>query len=136
MPTAAIATDFFKNTNNLLYFFKTRRIIQRIIVQNRLNLQQCPITSILNDLFRVQIQRRNRNLDFLIREGMEQYFLFSNAMNLRYLEVLDLYVYNLGIAGTSYSYATAVSILKSLVGIVLLISANGLSKKIRGYGIL
>ena len=68
--------------------------------------------------------------------GMEQYFLFSNAMNLRYLEVLDLYVYNLGIAGTSYSYATAVSILKSLVGIVLLISANGLSKKIRGYGIL
>ena len=68
--------------------------------------------------------------------GMEQYYLFSNAMKMPYLEVLDLYVYNLGIAGTSYSYATAVSILKSLVGIVLLISANWLSKKLRGVSIM
>jgi len=68
--------------------------------------------------------------------GMEQYLLFANPMKLSKLEVLDLYVYNLGIAGTSYSYATAVGILKSLVGIVLLVSANGLSKRIRGVSIM
>lgn len=68
--------------------------------------------------------------------GMEQYYLFSNAMNKQHLEVLDLYVYNLGIGGTSYSFATAVSILKSIVGIVLLVSANGLSKWLRGESIL
>lgn len=67
----------------------------------------------------------------LINNGMEQYFIFQNAMNKEHIEVLDLYVYNQGMVGINYSFSTAVSILKSLVSIVLLFFANTLSKVVR-----
>ena len=34
--------------------------------------------------------------------GMEQYFVFQNAMNKEYIQVLDLYVYNQGIGTDLY----------------------------------
>jgi putative aldouronate transport system permease protein len=72
----------------------------------------------------------------LINNGMEQYFIFQNAMNKSSIEVLDLYVYNKGIAGTSISYATAISMLKSIISIFLLFIANQMSKSIRGEKII
>ncbi|HEY8421199.1 MAG TPA: ABC transporter permease subunit [Thermoclostridium sp.] len=71
-----------------------------------------------------------------INNGMEQYYVFQNAINKEYIEVLDLYVYNIGMIGTSFSFATAVSALKSLVSVFLLMIANGLSKVVRGETIL
>ena len=71
----------------------------------------------------------------LINNGMEQYYVFQNAMNQDSIEVLDLYVYNQGIAGYNYSYATAISMLKSLVSVTLLFVANRISKLIRGESI-
>lgn len=67
----------------------------------------------------------------LVNNGMEQYFVFQNAMNKEYIEVLDLYVYNQGMIGINYSYSTAVSILKSIVSVTLLFAANMSSKLIR-----
>lgn len=72
----------------------------------------------------------------LINTGMESYFVFSNAMNKDTIEVLDLYVYNIGINGRNFSLATAIGMLKSLVSIVLLIIANTSSKLIRGQSIM
>ena len=66
-----------------------------------------------------------------INSGMEQYFVFQNHMNKEYIEVLDLFVYNQGMLNINYSFSTAVSILKSLISIVLLFSANGLSRLFR-----
>jgi putative aldouronate transport system permease protein len=71
-----------------------------------------------------------------INTGMEQYFVFQNPINKEYIEVLDLYVYNQGIVGQNISYATAVSMLKSLVSIALLFTANRASKLVRGETIL
>jgi putative aldouronate transport system permease protein len=71
-----------------------------------------------------------------ISNGMEQYFVFQNPMNRNMIEVLDLYVYNIGLGGGSYSYATAVSILKSIISLMLLFIANGLSKLVRGNTII
>ena len=70
-----------------------------------------------------------------INVGMEQYFLFQNAMNKNYIEVLDLFVYNQGMVGTNYAFSTAVSMQKSLVSIVLLFMANGISKLFREQSI-
>ena len=67
--------------------------------------------------------------------GFEQFFVFQNAMNKQFIEVLDLYVYNQGIGGGQISYATAVGILKSLVAIILFTFANSLSKFVRGSSI-
>ncbi|HIU46108.1 MAG TPA: sugar ABC transporter permease [Candidatus Fimadaptatus faecigallinarum] len=72
----------------------------------------------------------------IINNGMEQYYVFENAMNKAYIEVLDLYVYNQGLAGNQIPYATAVGMLKSLVSLVLLTLANLTSKAIRGESIL
>ena len=71
-----------------------------------------------------------------INNGMEQYFVFQNPMNRNFIEVLDLYVYNQGIQSINYSFSIAVSMLKSLVSLVLLFFAGGLSKWVRGESIL
>lgn len=66
-----------------------------------------------------------------INNGMEQYYVFQNAFNKDYIEILDLYVYNTGIADANFSFATAVSMLKSVVSLGLLFLANALSKFLR-----
>jgi putative aldouronate transport system permease protein len=66
-----------------------------------------------------------------INNGMEQYYVFQNAMNKDYIEVLDLYVYNQGIVGINYAYSIAIGMLKSLVSLALLFLANGGSKLFR-----
>ncbi|AIQ57864.1 ABC transporter permease [Paenibacillus borealis] len=71
-----------------------------------------------------------------LNNGLEQYFVFQNAFNKDTIQVLDLYVYNLAMGGGSYSVSVAISMLKSLISVVLLFSVNGLSKLLRGEGIV
>lgn len=71
-----------------------------------------------------------------LSNGMEQYFVFQNAFNREHIEVLDLYVYNIGLSGQSFSLATAVGMLKTLVSVVLLVLVNTASKKTRGESIV
>ncbi|KWX86836.1 ABC transporter permease [Paenibacillus riograndensis] len=70
-----------------------------------------------------------------INNGMEQFYVFQNAMNTNHIEVLDLYVYNIGMTNSNFGFATAVSMLKSLVSLFLLFVANTMSKVIRGDSI-
>lgn len=72
----------------------------------------------------------------ILSNGMEQYLVFSNAMNKDTIEVLDLYVYNLGIGSNQISLSTVVGISKSIIGVVLLFGANSISKAIRGESII
>ncbi len=72
----------------------------------------------------------------LLNNGLEQYFVFQNAMNKDSIEVLDLYVYNQGMVGYNYSFATAVSMLKSVVSVVLLFFANSMSRITKGEAII
>lgn len=44
-----------------------------------------------------------------LNNGMDQYFVFQNAFNKAHIQVLDLYVYNIGMTGSSLSLATAIS---------------------------
>ena len=77
------------------------------------------------------------NLANFLSNGMEQYFVFQNAFNQDYIEVLDLYVYNMSVSGTGmYPLSTAISILKSLVSVVLLFVTNTVSKLVRGEGFI
>ncbi len=71
-----------------------------------------------------------------LSNGMEQYYVFQNAFNKEHIQVLDLYVFNLAMGSGSYSISTALSILKSLVSLVLLCVANGISKLVRGESFL
>lgn len=76
------------------------------------------------------------NIANFLNNGMEQYYVFQNAFNKEYIQVLDLYVYNTAMGAGSYSVSVAISMLKSLVSLVLLFIANGSSKLIRGASFL
>lgn len=77
------------------------------------------------------------NLANFLSNGMEQYYVFQNAFNMDYIEVLDLYVYNMATSSTGqYPLSTAISILKSVVSVVLLVVSNTASKLIRGEGFI
>ncbi len=76
------------------------------------------------------------NLANFLTNGMEQYYVFQNAFNKEYIEVLDLYVFNLAMGSGGYSLSTAISIFKSLVSILLLCITNGVSKLVRGEGFI
>lgn len=76
------------------------------------------------------------NLANFLSNGMEQFFVFQNAFNKEYIQVLDLYVYNLALGGGGYSLSTAISILKSVVSILLLGVTNRVSKLVRGEGFI
>lgn len=71
-----------------------------------------------------------------LNNGMDQYYVFQNSFNKTHIQVLDLYVYNIGITGRSISFATAVSAMKSIVSVVLLTIVNFVSKKTRGETII
>ena len=72
----------------------------------------------------------------ILSNGMEQYLVFENAMNKDVIEVLDLYVYHIGIGQNQIPLSTVVGISKSLVGVTLLFAANGISRTIRGESII
>lgn len=75
----------------------------------------------------------------ILNNGMEQYYVFKNAANKSTIEVLDLYVYTLGLGtgGTAnIALATVVGMMKSIISVVLLFFANGLSKLIRKESII
>jgi len=67
--------------------------------------------------------------------GLDQYLVFHNGLVAPKIETLDYYVYRVGILANSYSFTIAVGILKSLISITLLFSANLLSKRVRGASI-
>ena len=71
-----------------------------------------------------------------LNNGMDQYFVFQNAFNRTHIQVLDLYVYNIGLTGGSFSLATAIGMMKSIVSVVLLTLVNLASKRARGVSII
>jgi putative aldouronate transport system permease protein len=72
----------------------------------------------------------------ILNNGMEQYYVFQNAFNKQYIQVLDLYVYNIGMTGNSLSMATAIGMLKSIISVALLLTVNAVSKRVRGESIV
>ncbi|MCX5206304.1 ABC transporter permease subunit [Streptomyces sp. NBC_00237] len=56
--------------------------------------------------------------------GFEQYLLQRDAVGAGVSEVLDTYVWNVGIQNGDFSYAAAVGLAKGIIGIALVLGAN------------
>ena len=76
------------------------------------------------------------NVGNFLNTGYEQYMLFKNAVTAPAIEVLDLYVYRIGLENMDYSYGVAISIVKSVVSVALVVIANMVAKKIRGNTVI
>jgi len=74
-------------------------------------------------------------LGHFLDTGFQQIYLMSNALNRGVADVFDTYVYFVGITQGAYSYSTAVGLFKSVIGIILVLGANKLAKKMGEEGI-
>lgn len=68
--------------------------------------------------------------------GFEQYFLQRSAVGAEASEVLDTFSYFRGIQAGDYGFATAVGMVKSVVGLVLIVGANWLARRTGDEGII
>ncbi|MDR6553894.1 ABC transporter permease subunit [Paenibacillus qinlingensis] len=67
--------------------------------------------------------------------GFEHIYLLQNPLNLSVSDVFDTYVYRNGIAKGEFSYSAAVGLFKSIVGLVMVIGANTIAKKMGQEGV-
>ncbi|MBO7742868.1 sugar ABC transporter permease [Paenibacillus sp. MWE-103] len=65
----------------------------------------------------------------ILNAGFEQQLLIGNPLTQDHYEVIDTYVYRFGVQLGNYSYGTAVGLMKSFLGLVLVYIANRLSKR-------
>lgn len=75
------------------------------------------------------------NISNLLNSSFDQIYILQNPLNLSRSEVIDTYVYKMGIPQMRYSFTTAVGIFKSAIAFVLLTGSHLFSKKFLGRGI-
>lgn len=75
------------------------------------------------------------NLGFFMSAGFDQVYNFSNSAVLSVIDILDTYINRVGIESAQYSVATAVSLVKGLVGCILVLITHVTSKKLTGEGV-
>lgn len=67
--------------------------------------------------------------------GFEQVYLMANGAVADVADVFDTYVYRLGIQQSQFSFTSAVGMFKSVIGFILVIVANSLSKRFGEEGV-
>lgn len=75
------------------------------------------------------------NLPNVLNAGFDQIFNLYNPLVYQSADIIDTYVYRVGLVERQYSLGTAVGLLRSIVGIILILSANKLAKKLTDYRI-
>ena len=68
----------------------------------------------------------------LLNSNFDQVLILKNQINVSRSQVIDTYVYQVGMTMGKYSYATAVGLFKSVIALLLLVIANKTSKKCLG----
>lgn len=67
--------------------------------------------------------------------GFERVFTMQNSLVLDESDVISTYIYRLGLERAQYSLTTAIGFVQSMLGFLMLITANWLSKKTTGMGL-
>ncbi|SFT07515.1 putative aldouronate transport system permease protein [Paenibacillus sp. BC26] len=66
----------------------------------------------------------------ILNAGFDPSYLLGNPMVHEYSEVIDTYVYRMGLGNAMYSYATAIGLFRLLVSLVLLYLVNRMAKRL------
>lgn len=75
------------------------------------------------------------NLGFFLSAGFDQVLNFTNDSVNSVVDILDTYIYRIGIGKGQYSLATAMGLLKGVMGVFLVLSTHFTSKKLTGEGV-
>jgi multiple sugar transport system permease protein/putative aldouronate transport system permease protein len=77
------------------------------------------------------------NMGTLLSTGFEKVLLLQNPLNLPTSEVLDTYVYRVGLVSQvpNFSYAAAIGLFKSVIGLILILAANQLARRLKAQAL-
>ncbi|MCR5094459.1 MAG: ABC transporter permease subunit [Lachnospiraceae bacterium] len=71
----------------------------------------------------------------ILGSGFDRPFALQNNLVMDWAEVISTYVYRAGIKGLQFSLTTAVGLFQSVVGVIFLLGANALSRKLGERGL-
>jgi putative aldouronate transport system permease protein len=72
----------------------------------------------------------------LMASGFDQLFNLSNAATMKAAETLDMYIYRITFQSASdFSFSSAISLFRSVINFILLLTADRLSKAASGMGL-
>jgi putative aldouronate transport system permease protein len=69
---------------------------------------------------------------YSLSTNFDQIFVLKNTLNADTSDVIDIYVYRMGLQNGRFSFATAIGLMKSVVSLVLLVSANAVTRRLVG----
>lgn len=75
------------------------------------------------------------NIGSIMAVGFEKVLLLYNPLNYETSDVISTYLYRVGLQSSNFSYATAIGLFESIIGLILIFSANYLSKKFTNNGL-
>lgn len=67
--------------------------------------------------------------------NFEQCYLLGNSVNADTSDIIQTYVFEVGLSQGRYAYATAVGLIQSIISLVLIFASNFTSKKLAGSGL-
>lgn len=70
------------------------------------------------------------NAGWVLNSSLEMMFIYNNATNWSRMETLDMYIYKFGLSMLDFPYATAMTIIKTIVSILLLLFVNWLTRRL------
>lgn len=71
----------------------------------------------------------------IMNNNFDQIYVLQNAFNLERSEVIDTYIYKVGLQQLQFGMAAAINIFKSILAILLLFMANKVSRKLTDSGL-
>jgi putative aldouronate transport system permease protein len=72
------------------------------------------------------------NIGTFLAVGFEKVLLLYNPLTYATADVISTYLYRVGIVSGSFSYAAAIGLFESLIGLALVLGANSLSRRVAG----
>lgn len=75
------------------------------------------------------------SLGNILNAGFDQIFNMYNPTVMSTADILDTYIYRMGVVSGQYSFATAVGFFKSIVAMILIVTSNWAAKRFAGYRI-
>ncbi len=75
------------------------------------------------------------SLGGIMNAGFEQILVMYNPAVYRTGDILDTFIYRQGLLDAQYSLSTAIGLFKSVIGLILMLTANGLASKYANYRI-
>jgi putative aldouronate transport system permease protein len=75
------------------------------------------------------------NMGMFLSADLNQVINFQNDVNASTIDILDTYVYRLGLSTGEYALATAAGLFKAVIGMILVITSHLVSKRLTGKGV-